>query len=411
MSLNVVYLVAFLDMFAASMIVTMLPVYLTTEVGLSATAAGVVGSVYGVVQFWSSPIIGGCSDIIGCRKTLLLCLTLCAVAYAVLAYELIWMLVFGRFLAGCFKHTQNQCKTVVSSFAKKKEKLAFFGRLNSMGNIAFMVAPAFAGKMAGYLGYWSVFAIISSVFLSNMILVYFCFPKDIKRSASATEAPSGVISLLYEVAILLDSGRFIVKQFFDKFQVNWTTQWDLMALRFLQSFLVLLYRSSADWQLVDRYHADPATLGYLTSLQAFAAFVSSAMVESVVRTVWRGRKVRGLTQSSALLTVSLTGMWLGSPTLAWYAFWLIGLNVASALLRVLSLDLTVARSEPIDYGIVIGASASVVASARAVAPALGGFTFDFQPDLPIAAATGIALTSFFIAATYTRANQKLYSLV
>ena len=40
------------------------------------SAAGSIGSIYGLVQFWSSPIIGGLSDLRGFRYVFQLCLLL-----------------------------------------------------------------------------------------------------------------------------------------------------------------------------------------------------------------------------------------------------------------------------------------------------------------------------------------------
>jgi len=94
-SISLLCLCAGVDMLAASMTVTVLASYLTHSLALSASQvrarphsiavavqAGAVLSIYGVVQFFSSPVVGGYSDVYGHRRTLGAALVVCALAYA-----------------------------------------------------------------------------------------------------------------------------------------------------------------------------------------------------------------------------------------------------------------------------------------------------------------------------------------
>lgn len=138
-----IYVVAFLDLFSASMVTVCLPNYLKNQLGMSATFAGVVSSIYGFVQFFSSPIIGGWSDLHGYRRVMGVCLLLCVPAYTALMSYSWTIIIVSRFLAGCFKHTQNLSRTFLASFASETEKVRAFGRLNAMGNVGFIAGPAF----------------------------------------------------------------------------------------------------------------------------------------------------------------------------------------------------------------------------------------------------------------------------
>lgn len=104
--------------------------YLKDEVGLSASSAGLLLSLYGLVQFFSSPLIGAQSDRYGYRSTLLLCLSVCAFAYALLIvdYSPI-VLVVSRLLAGAFKQTQNLCRSLVAQHMntdKQREQQVYY---------------------------------------------------------------------------------------------------------------------------------------------------------------------------------------------------------------------------------------------------------------------------------------------
>lgn len=80
--------------------------YLKDVAGLSASAAGMVGSLYGVVQFFSSPIVGAEFDVRGFGPVMSFCLFACFFAYSLLAVDFWILLIVSRLLAGCFKHTQ-----------------------------------------------------------------------------------------------------------------------------------------------------------------------------------------------------------------------------------------------------------------------------------------------------------------
>lgn len=139
----VIYAVAFLDLFSVSMISVTFPHYLNKELGMSATIAGIVSSIYGVVQFFSSPVIGRWSDIHGYRRVMVLTLLLCVPAYFSLASHRWTVVILSRIIAGSFKHTQNLSRTFLASFATEHEKLKAYGRLNAMGNVGFIAGPAF----------------------------------------------------------------------------------------------------------------------------------------------------------------------------------------------------------------------------------------------------------------------------
>lgn len=140
--MRVVYLLAFLDLTSVSMVVTVLASYLREELGLSATAAGCLGSLYGIVQFFSSPLVGRYGDSHGYGRTLLVCCCACVPAYALLGVHSALLVAASRVAAGLFKHTQNLARTLVATFGSEEEKVAAYGRLNAIGNLGFLVGPA-----------------------------------------------------------------------------------------------------------------------------------------------------------------------------------------------------------------------------------------------------------------------------
>lgn len=169
--------IAFLDLFAVSMIVTVLPNYMKDVVGISASLSGTISSIYGCVQFFSSPLVGDLSDRKGYRITFLMCLTLCIPAYCGLVSHWWPILIASRVMAGMFKQTQNLCKSAAGAVLPPDQQLGAFGRLNAMGNLGYIVGPAFAGLL---LDRWHQFSLIfltgAVLFAVNVMIVrlFFC---------------------------------------------------------------------------------------------------------------------------------------------------------------------------------------------------------------------------------------------
>ncbi|EHB02410.1 Major facilitator superfamily domain-containing protein 9 [Heterocephalus glaber] len=77
------YLVGFLDLFGVSMVIPLLGLH-ARSLGASPTVAGIVGSSYGILQLFSSTLVGCWSDVVGRRCSLLLCILLSALGYLLL---------------------------------------------------------------------------------------------------------------------------------------------------------------------------------------------------------------------------------------------------------------------------------------------------------------------------------------
>uniref|UniRef100_A0A914VTL5 Major facilitator superfamily (MFS) profile domain-containing protein n=1 Tax=Plectus sambesii TaxID=2011161 RepID=A0A914VTL5_9BILA len=405
--IRLVYLVAFVDMTTASMVVTVLASYLKDVAGLSASTAGVVSSLYGVVQFFSSPIAGAEFDRRGFGTVMSFCLFACFFAYSLLAVDFWIFLIVSRLLAGCFKHTQNLSKTMVGALSNEEQKLVAFGRLNSMGNLAFIFAPSLAGWLAAKFGYSFVFVLVAIGFGLNALIVYLNFPLMPSPVSDAPKISRKSIGINNNA--LSTSSSNPIRKLITHFQeVDWTSQWDLMMIRFLQSFVILLYRANFNWLMSDKYEVGPAAIGYLTSIQGVVAFFSSFYANNVIQ-LWSTQTTRVLVHCCFLLTVALVGMRL-APSFLIYGLFLGLLNCASSWLRVITIDLTTQRCVVDDIGAVLGVAASVIAISRAICPAVGGVLHDFDRESPTVMCAVVSGVTVLIAQFASVKNQRLYAI-
>ncbi|GCC31112.1 hypothetical protein chiPu_0009568 [Chiloscyllium punctatum] len=126
-----VYLVGFLDLFAVSMVVPLLSRHIKL-LGGSSTIAGLVGSVYGLLQLFSSTVIGSWSDVIGRWNVLLITLILSGFSYGLLGISSsIPLLILARIATGIFKHTQSILKALLSDLIPEHERPNVMGKFSA----------------------------------------------------------------------------------------------------------------------------------------------------------------------------------------------------------------------------------------------------------------------------------------
>uniref|UniRef100_A0A1I8AH31 MFS domain-containing protein n=1 Tax=Steinernema glaseri TaxID=37863 RepID=A0A1I8AH31_9BILA len=269
----ILQLVSFLDMCGASFVVTVLPEFFRTEIGLSVSAAGVLASVYGVFQFLTSPLIGSEADRLGYQTVTLACLVLTTLSYGLLQTSSFWLIVLSRLLCGTFKHTQSTCRSLLGILTKDDQKgqVAALGRFNSMSNLAFIFTPTLAGWANVLFGYRVTFLIGTSAFAVNAVLTVLFIPnvRDAAESKASKEASE---SWLHPVIALFDQFR----------QVDWNKFQVIFAIRLLTTYVMILYRSNFNWFMRERFEADTAMQGYLISWQGLTQFLISFNIGAVM---------------------------------------------------------------------------------------------------------------------------------
>ncbi|MEQ2169624.1 Major facilitator superfamily domain-containing protein 9, partial [Goodea atripinnis] len=98
--IHCIYVVGFMDLFGVSMIIPLLSHHVKA-LGASPTVAGIVGSTYGILQLFSSTIIGSWSDVVGRRYSLLTSILLSAFGYGLLGISTsITLFVLARIPVG-----------------------------------------------------------------------------------------------------------------------------------------------------------------------------------------------------------------------------------------------------------------------------------------------------------------------
>lgn len=147
---------------------------------------GALTTVFAVMQFFFSPIIGALSDRFGRRPILLTSLFVMALDYLVMAVaQVFWLLFAARMIAGITAATQSAATAAIADISKSEEKAARFGLVGAAFGVGFVLGPMIGGILGEY-GTRAPFYAAAALAALNMVFGYFVMPETV---TDATRRP------------------------------------------------------------------------------------------------------------------------------------------------------------------------------------------------------------------------------
>lgn len=174
-----------LDMLAMGIIAPVLPGLLETllhaNAALTAQAFGILGSVWAVMQFLSSPVLGALSDSVGRRPVILLSNLGLGLDYVVMACASSagWLFV-GRAVSGITSATLPTAMAYVADGSSAEERAANFGVLNAALGLGLVAGPALGGILGSIhprLPFW----VAGGCSLVNALYACLILPESLHR--------------------------------------------------------------------------------------------------------------------------------------------------------------------------------------------------------------------------------------
>jgi DHA1 family tetracycline resistance protein-like MFS transporter len=204
-----------LDMLALGMIVPVLPqLVVGFEGGDTASAArvyGLFGTVWALMQFLFSPVLGALSDRYGRRPVILLSNLGLGLDYLLMAWAptLGWLLV-GRVVSGITAATFATASAYIADVTPPERRAGAFGMLGAAFGVGFVLGPA-VGGLLGHLGPRVPFWVAGALSLVNVSYGLFVLPESLppdRRAAFTWQRanPLGSLRLLRSHPELLGLG-------------------------------------------------------------------------------------------------------------------------------------------------------------------------------------------------------------
>ncbi|XP_071114079.1 major facilitator superfamily domain-containing protein 9-like isoform X1 [Haliotis cracherodii] len=388
----------FLDLFGVSMIMPLILPH-ARSLGASTTVAGILGSTYGALQLFSSPVVGKWSDMVGRRVSLLVTLVLTGCGYGIIGLSSsIFIMVLGRIPGGIFKHSQNISKSYLADITSREKRSHVFGQFNAASSIGFILGPVVGGHVAEWPGGFAVVGVLAALtFFLNAAIMWFFLPGS-KQSAHHETSREDSVSL--------NSGEysFNLNEMLRSFRaISWRHLWDLFLIKFLGGFSVILFRSSFSLMTQSEFNASPRIIGYLTSYSGAVSTLCGFFIGRLARFYDNdGKLYFHMVVLQVMTLFSLTA----SPNLTWMAVWLCPLSIVTSVMRVSATALTIQKGRDEDRGALMGFSQSLMSIARMLAPFVGGVAMEISPRGPLLIGTCAAALSLILLILRPQGDKK-----
>lgn len=359
-ALAFIFITVVLDMLAVGMIIPVLPNLVASFLGGDTVRAaemyGLFGTIWALMQFLASPVLGALSDRYGRRPIILLSNFGLGLDYVLMALapSLGWLFA-GRVLSGITAASISTAGAYIADVTPPEKRAASFGTLGAAFGLGFVLGPALGGVLGGVdprLPFW--FA--AGLSLLNAMYGLFVLPESLPRERRATFSwrranPVGSLALLRASPGLLG----------------------LMAVQFLSSLAHEVLPATFVLYANHRYGWGERAVGLtLAGVGVCSSIVQAGLVRpAVARFGERRVLLTGLFFGAvgfAIYGVAWSGavFWMGVPAMALWG--LTGPAVQGLMTR---------RVNPSEQGRLQGTYSSLRGIAGMIGPALFTQTFAF----------------------------------
>ena len=146
---------------------------------------GLFGTVFAVMQFFCSPIIGSLSDRYGRRPVVLLSNFGLGLDYLLMAWApaLNWLFL-GRVISGITSSSIPTAMAYMADVTPRERRAAAFGMLNAAFGIGFVLGPA-VGGLLGNINPRLPFWVAGGLSLINGLYGLFVLPESLSKDTAA----------------------------------------------------------------------------------------------------------------------------------------------------------------------------------------------------------------------------------
>jgi DHA1 family tetracycline resistance protein-like MFS transporter len=352
-NLNFVLICVFIDMLGVGLIVPVLPALVGEYVSGREQQAlwyGILGAVFGLMQFVFMPMIGMASDRLGRRPVLLysmagMCLNFLTTAWA----PNLACLFIGRVIGGASSASMAVAAAYASDVSTPETRAKSFGKIGAAFGLGFICGPALGGLL-GNLGLHLPFYVAAALAAANFVYGWVAVPESL---APDKRAPLRWARLNPFAALLRLARRREIRGLVLVYTLVTFAQMTL------QSTFVLYTAFRFDWTPRDN------------GLALFCVGLSSVVVQAGLLAVLIGRLGEVRLTLLGLASGSLTYLLYGLATQGWLIYVLILCNLLSFAVGPALQGIVSKSSAPREQGELMGSLQAIGSLGLVVMPLVG----------------------------------------
>ena len=342
-----------IDMVSIGLIIPVLPPLVGTFTSSQAEQAfwyGAVTIVFGVANFFGSPILGRLSDRYGRRPVLLIGFSGLALSFLVTGLATaLWMLLVVRLFSGAMQANISVANAYVADITAPAERAKAFGKLGAMFGVGFILGPVIGGLLGG-ISLHLPFFFSAGLALVNWLYGFFVLPESLppERRRPFVLREANPISALRGLVELKGVGSLVV----------------VIALSALAQFM-----THTSWVLYTtfKFGWGPTQNGW----SLFAIGLMSVLVQGVFLSRLLHRFSPQRLAIMGLVSSSICYVLWGAATEGWMLYAVIFINVLGFAVSAAMQSLIANAADPTTQGRTAGAVGSLNSMMAVVAPAIG----------------------------------------
>ena len=206
-----IFVTILLDTLALGVVIPVLPKliesFVNNDTANAARIFGLFGTVWALMQFFFSPIVGALSDRFGRRPVVLLSNFGLALDYVLMALapSLTWLFI-GRVISGITSASISTAFAYITDLTAPEQRAAVFGKIGVAFGAGFILGPALGGLLGGIeprLPFWVAAALSFANALYGLLILPESLPRDRRSPLRWSSAnPVGALHLLRSSRLL-----------------------------------------------------------------------------------------------------------------------------------------------------------------------------------------------------------------
>ena len=311
---------------------------------------GAVTIVFGIANFFGSPILGRLSDRYGRRPVLLIGFSGLALGFVVTGLATaLWMLLVVRLFSGAMQSNISVANAYVADITAPAERAKAFGKLGAMLGMGFILGPVIGGLLGG-ISLHLPFFFAAGLAIVNWLYGFFVLPESLppERRRPFVLREANPISALRGLVELKGVGSLVV----------------VIALSALAQFM-----THTSWVLYTtfKFGWGPTQNGW----SLFAIGLMSVLVQGVFLSRLLRRFSPQRLAIMGLISSSICYVLWGAASEGWMLYAVIFINVLGFAVSAAMQSLIANAADPTTQGRTAGAVGSLNSMMAVLAPAIG----------------------------------------